>query len=124
MKYFVAYLLISFVAIGVLGFVGLTSHESLFSQCVNATIPGGMPCSDVPHNFQMNVLHANIFQSFTFATLALAFMLFAAYQFLAILMKETLFYSFEFSLNEVKTTTRWYKIHRWLKLNQQHPGHA
>lgn len=125
MKIFTAYILLSFIGIAVLGFSGLINHESLFSQCVTATIPGGMPCHS-SEQAGMNVFHAKIFQSFSIATLA-AFLGLLAAVYISLLLqtqarqKSTSYYC---SLVGFENSSSAHKFTRWLELHQQHPGHA
>lgn len=121
MKILATYLLLSFVAIGVLGFVGLTSHDSLFSQCINATIPGGMPCSGTAHSFEMNMLHAQIFQSFTIAILAAVMLLMVTMMILALNNLQGPILSYQLPFQSYKNSGSWHKYTHWLELNQQHP---
>jgi hypothetical protein len=122
MKMLAAYILLSFLAIAVLGFAGLTAHDSLFSRCVEATIPGGLPC-DGQDGSSAGIMAA-IYQSFSTAfvvvVLALAFAL-VAYCRLATAHTRAQISSIVSKL-ESKTHSSIIKYNLWSELNQQHPA--
>ncbi|MBX4187796.1 MAG: hypothetical protein KW793_01520 [Candidatus Doudnabacteria bacterium] len=127
MKIFALYIFISFIGIAVFGFSGLTSHESLFAKCVNATIPGGMPCAGNIHDFGMNVLHAQIFQSFSNAFSVLSLLG------LVLLSLFSIGLNFTQKLSTSKITIgntsamiseSRLKYSGWMELMQQHPARA
>lgn len=126
MKLFATYLLLSFIGISVFGFIGLTNHESLFSKCVTATIPGGLPCASNVHDAAMSILHAQIFQSFSVAILIalalLALMVYTLLHSVSLLLAESNFQPI--SYYEYKLHSSILKQNRWSIFRQQHPGHA
>lgn len=68
MKILVLLSLIGFITIAVFGFTGM-GHDSLFSKCVAAVMPQGMPSCDNPHAVEMGIFHANAFNAFSLTVL-------------------------------------------------------
>lgn len=119
---FAVYILISFMAIAVLGFTGLTAHDSLFSRCVEATIPGGLPCDgqDVSSSGFMAAVYQGFSTALVVMVVALAVAL-VAYCRAATAQTRAQIFSIASKL-ESKTHSRIIKYNLWSELNQQHPA--
>jgi hypothetical protein len=124
MKMLAVYILLSFVAIAVLGFTGLTAHDSLFSRCVEATIPGGLPCDG--QDIYSSGFMAAIYQSFSTAFIVLILLLSAvlvAFSRTATAQTRAQIFSIASKL-ESKTHSSIIKYNLWSELNQQHPARS
>lgn len=116
------YILLSFIGIAVLGFTGMAAHDSLFSRCVEATIPGGLPCDG--QDVTLNAIQATIYHSFTSAVVVIV--LFFAAALVAFCRAATLetraqIFSIASKL-ESKMHSSAIKYNLWSELNQQHPA--
>jgi hypothetical protein len=122
MKYLATYVLISFIGIAVLGFTGLITHGSLFSRCVEATIPGGLPCDG--QDVSLNIVQAAVFQGFSLGLLVLTMMFASILVFFgrtATAQARARTISILSKL-EAKTYPSRIKYSRWSEFCQQHPA--
>jgi hypothetical protein len=124
MKYLALYILLSFIGIAVLGFTGMVSQNSLFSRCVEATIPGGLPCGG--QDTSLNTVRAAIYQSFSAAVAAVLVLLAIAFvSFSRVVTLQTRAQIFSIiSKLEAKHYSSTIKYNRWSEFCQQHPSRA
>jgi hypothetical protein len=115
-------MLVSFIGISVLGFAGMTAHDSLFSRCVEATIPGGLPCDG--QDASLNIVKAAIYQSFSAALVAL--IVFMAVAFVAFCRAHTAETRAQVASAASKLQAKIHpsiiKYDLWSELHQQHPA--
>jgi hypothetical protein len=124
MKLFALYILLSFLGIAVLGFTGLTSHDSLFSRCVEATIPGGLPCDG--QDTSASGFMAAVYKGFSSAVVTfvlLSGLVLVVYSRLATIQTRDQIFSIVSKL-ESKTHSNIIKYNLWSELNQQHPARS
>jgi hypothetical protein len=122
MKLLALYILLSFIGIAVLGFTGLITHDSLFSRCVAATLPGGLPCDG--QDIAASGVMASIYQGFSLAFLsAIILLAFALVAFCRASTHQTRAQIASIvSKLESKTHSSIIKYNLWSELNQQHPA--
>jgi hypothetical protein len=75
-KFIFLYILASFIAIGLFGFVGLLDYHSGFADCASSLTNTKMPPCDGEGSLAMGLSHAEIYRNFSLAIIVLSALLF------------------------------------------------